>query len=416
MIKKIFRLGGVFSGLGIIWIRTLWRRNRKTDPAQGLERILVLGHAAIGDCIFLLPALRCLRALFPEARIVFMAPRYPTTEELIPATGLVDEIWEFGAEHAERDKPEICGRIKRGRFDAVVMSHATPARLYLPAILNIPLRVGHCRPLTAPHKGWSSGRYVLWRLRRGLISDEFERRLALNRKVWVAEDAEHTVSRNLRLIQALDVDLPLAADSPPKLLETPEQAGLAEKSMEGIDRSRAVGLHVGSPKSQYGKIWPAEKWALVCRKLSERHGVQIVLVGGPDEEDQAGRFLAALDAPCLNLVGRLGLMETFAVVRRCRLLIGNDTGLSKAAMAMGVPAAVVWGPSDRPGYGVFWDKEKHLEIFRPLLCSPCVSMGLRAEGAGVINFATCGHHACLEELTANEVFSAVSAKYGSFFS
>ena len=376
---------------------------------------MILGYAAIGDCIFLLPALRCLRLLFPKAKIVFMGPCYPTTEELVPAMAFADEIWEFEDSGTRDMKTEIARKIVRGRFDAVIMSHATSARFFIPAILDIPVRIGHCRPLIAPRKGWSWARYALWRLRRGLISDEFERRLALNRQVRVAEDSEHTVDRNLRLIRALGCELPLTAANPPDIPETSEQARSAEKNMEGIDRLRAVGLHIGSPKSQYGKIWAAEKWAGVCRKLSERHGVQIVLLGGPDEEDQAARFLAALGAPCLNLAGRLGLMETFAVVRRCRLFLGNDTGLSKAAMAMGVPTAAVWGPSDRPGYGVFWDKEKHLEIFRPLACSPCVRMGLRAEGSGVINFATCGHHACLEQLAAAEVFSAISAKYGSLF-
>jgi ADP-heptose:LPS heptosyltransferase len=173
-----------------------------------------------------------------------------------------------------------------------------------------------------------------------------------------------------------------------------------------------VGVHIGSPEGQYGKIWPPEKLAAVCAGLAESHRVGVVLVGGKDEAGLARRFAAAHPGPFVDAVGRLSLMETFAVIKRCALFVSSDTGMAKAAMAYGVPTATIWGPSDRPGWGVYWKPELHLEIRRDLPCMPCVRMGLRQEGSGVINFSNCGHRACLAELTPEDVLAALRGRYG----
>ena len=62
---------------------------------RDVRRILVIGYGAIGDTLFFLPTLEALRAAHAGASIVWLANPYPATDELIPATGLVDEIWRW---------------------------------------------------------------------------------------------------------------------------------------------------------------------------------------------------------------------------------------------------------------------------------------------------------------------------------
>lgn len=389
---KILRAAG--AGLGLLRL-ALASKGRPTDAP--VRKILVLGYSAVGDLIFLLPALRSLRAGLPEAKIVFAANRYPTTEELLPAAGLADEIWTIDAEGGRAEKARARRLIEEARFDAVVASLPTPMRFFARAIAGIPVRAGHCRPLVAPGAG------VFWKLKRGLITEEFERRLVFNKKSWVFEDHQHMVVRNLDLIQSLGLK---TDDAPPVLPEPPEAREAAERLLAGAAGPK-VGLHIGAPQSQYRKIWPPEKWAEVCLSL----GAEIVLLGGPEEREHAERFARAYGKPFLNLVGRTSLLTGFAVIKRCALMLSNDTGLAKAAMALRVPTATVWGPSDRPGYGIFWEPDRHLEIRRDMPCAPCVRMGFRQEGRGVINFSNCGHHACLEELTPGQAAGALRARY-----
>ncbi len=404
MLAKSARAACALSGLARLALAGL----RPEPPArEPVERVLVLGYAAVGDLLFLLPLLRALRRAWPKARVTFVANRYPTTTELLPALGLVDEIRTIELDDASQAAARAS--IREGRFDVAVVSMPTPLRVIGPALMGIPRRAGHCRALRAPHRGWSWPRYAFWRLRRGLAAGEFERRLVLNCKVWVGEKEEHMVASNLALAAALGVPVGPGDWAPPEL-NLPKGA---EDFAAGLLGPGAwLGVHIGAPTSQYGKIWPPEKLAAVCMGLAESHRVQVVLVGGKDEGEAARRFAAAHPGTFVNAVGTCGLLESFAVIKRCSLFLSSDTGMSKAAMALGTPSATVWGPVERSGQGVFWAPERHLEVRRDLACMPCVRFGMPEEGAGVINFTNCGHRACLGELTPQTVLAALRGRYG----
>lgn len=411
---KAYHLGLILFNLlrlSLSWLRHAAFRSAPAPDAP--QRILVLAYTAVGDFIYLMPALRELRRAFPKARLTVAGSSYPSTAELLPAMGLADEVRILDAPYGHRQAPRQALRwIEEGRFDAVVASLPTSARFFGSSLYSIPLRIAHCRPIEAPHAGWSALRYALWRLSRALMCEEIERRLVFNAKVWVREDGEHMSARNLRLIQALGVKTPEAASCPADMPSSASARRFADAALPPAPGQKTVGLHIGSPQSQYAKIWAPEHWGQVCRRLGRDFKPRFVLVGGPDEAEVPARFEKALGGPFVNMVGRCGLVETLELIRRCDLFLGNDTGLSKAAMALGVPTAAVWGPSDRPGYGILWEPEKHLEIYHQLPCSPCIRMGLRNEGEGVINFTNCGHRRCLNEMSPDEVYEAIRGRYG----
>ena len=183
----------------------LWQSVRR--PAQAVapsevRRILVLGYGAVGDIIFFLPALQGLRQGFPGARIVFLANRYMTTEELLPASGLADDIWlhDWEGPQALAERAGINERIARAGFDLAVLTLSSPAHYFRRGLEAIPLRAGHLR---------ASDPLPLWaRLKKMLVIGEFSRRALLNRKAWIAAGTEHAVPRNLRLLDALGLPRP----------------------------------------------------------------------------------------------------------------------------------------------------------------------------------------------------------------
>ena len=64
------------------------------------------------------------------------------------------------------------------------------------------------------------------------------------------------------------------------------------------------------------------------------------------ERPQAAPLLAALPpGRIIDLVGRTDLLTAAAVLRRCALFIGNDTGLMHLAAASGTPTLGLFGPS-----------------------------------------------------------------------
>lgn len=393
-------------------------RFRRDDRSEFKEpqKILILGYAAIGDLIFFLPTIQALRSAFPHSFIVFAANRYPTSEELIPATNLVNEVWFIEANESLSNKNKIAKKIKEARFDLVVLTPATPVRFFARGIFSIPIRVGHCRQIVAPHEQWSFLRYAFWKLKRAIALEELERRLVLNRKILLSENKDHMVLQNLRLIELLGLPIPPIDESRPKIPEPIHAQNEFQINLPALSRKKKIGVHLGSAQSQYAKIWAAEKWGEVCLKIKELYDVDVVLFGGAKEKEAVIKFKEVFLDPCVNFVGELSLLETFSAIRHCILFLSSDTGLSKAAMAMSIPTATVWGPVSRLEFGVIWNPENHLELFNSVPCSPCVSLGIRREGSDVINFDTCGHHRCLTELSPDTVFRAINARYGGLMS
>jgi heptosyltransferase-2 len=133
-----------------------------------------------------------------------------------------------------------------------------------------------------------------------------------------------------------------------------------------------------------------------------------VLVGSSQEAAVEKIYRENGGSAARSLVGATGLLETFAVLERCSLLIANDTGLAKAAAAFGTPTATLWGPSDPAEFRSPWDPERHLDVRTSISCSPCSWMGTPARPYNYIN---CGGHDCLARLEVETVAAALLRRW-----
>lgn len=377
--------------------RLSWRLSGRRERERAVERVLVVGYAAIGDLLFFLPVLQAIRQKYPKARITWLANAYPTTQELLPATGLVDDIWlhDWEGPRASAEQGGINVRIAEGGFDLAVLTLSSPAHYFQNGLASIPVRAGHLRVI---ERGGA-----LARLKRALVTGEYARRAVLNRTVWIGEEREHALSRNLRLLDALGLDKPF--DTRPRLPLGPAHRARAEKELPG---GPWIGVHLAIPRGQYGKIWAPERFGRLCAGLARTSKARFVLVGSGEEAESVAAAKKEF-AGFVDLTGKLSLLETFAVIGRCSLFLASDTGLAKAAMALGVPTATWWGPSDPREYGVAWDEEKHLDILTGIWCSPCSRMGMpRLSG---LNYLNCGGRDCLAKLDADFAARQLRGKY-----
>jgi heptosyltransferase-3 len=109
---------------------------------------------------------------------------------------------------------------------------------------------------------------------------------------------------------------------------------------------RYVGL--GPTANWSGKAWPPDRFAALFRAVQEEalpDARPVVFAGpGPGEQALAAPVLAALP-DALDLTGRLSLPEASACLSRCKLFVGNDSGLMHLAAAAGTPTLGLFGPS-----------------------------------------------------------------------
>ena len=91
-------------------------------------------------------------------------------------------------------------------------------------------------------------------------------------------------------------------------------------------------IHPGSGSRR--KNWPADRFAELARR-AERAGLEPLILAGPAEED-----VVIGDRP---VVRGLGLRELAELLAGAALYVGNDSGVSHVAGAVGAPTVAVFG-------------------------------------------------------------------------
>lgn len=133
-------------------------------------------------------------------------------------------------------------------------------------------------------------------------------------------------------------DLPYPELQPTADLREWARAWLAHRLNHG---ERPVALHPGSGGRR--KQWPAAGFAWLANEL----GAPVVLLEGPADAEACRQVAAEMPSP-LPLVRAAGLRvaQVAALLEACELYVGNDSGVSHLAAALGVPTVVVVGPTD----------------------------------------------------------------------
>ncbi len=111
-------------------------------------------------------------------------------------------------------------------------------------------------------------------------------------------------------------------------------------------------IGLGPTANWDGKIWPAERFIALFQALAQQvPGVRAAVLAGPGEAERAraAPVLAALPG-AIDLVGNLTLPEVAACLRRCKIFIGNDSGLMHIAAAAGTPTLGLFGRSRADEY------------------------------------------------------------------
>jgi heptosyltransferase-2 len=130
-----------------------------------------------------------------------------------------------------------------------------------------------------------------------------------------------------------------------------------------------IGLNPGASFGS-SKCWPALNFAKTAELFQQKFQADILLLAGPGEEQIADAILSKTTANIINTApDRIDLELLKPIVKRCDLLITNDTGPRHYAVALDVPAVVIMGPTD-PRY-TSSNLDKTIVLRENLDCSPC---------------------------------------------
>ncbi len=367
---------------------------RHSDP----RRILVMMLGDIGDLLLATPALRLLRDRYPAACIVAMTK--PTTVRVLEGTGLVDGFLPVDKHLFDRPaatlRPAVLLRLlrsvsemRRQRFDAVVLLHHLVTWWGTLKFAGLSLASGA-------------------RLRAGL--DNGRGVFLTHRAVDRGFDAAHESTYWLRVVAAMPggrpARQPLAEPDRPIFNLTDEAQDRADALLRSrglTPGDRMLAIHPGSGAYSVARRWFPDRFAVVADTLAERHGLRVVLLGNADERELADQVAGQMRRPAANLAGCTALDELAGVLRRCALLVGNDSGVAHMAAAVGTPVAAIFGPFNHNTWHPLGNSLV-VRVSPALPCMPCVNRGFKRgypEGFPP--------RYCLQEVTPEMVVAAAEA-------
>jgi heptosyltransferase-2 len=315
--------------LAIAWRKCHPRSRGATKSSSGVRSIIVFRLDQLGDLVLTTPLFRELKRLYPGARITaVVAPAYKSilttnrnVDEILPpqelkrkwlparSRWLASVLWFYWTE------------LRRRQFDLAISPRwdvDESLATLLCVLTNASNSVGISTQASAAKR----------KLNRGLDA-AFD-------VVVPAGPVQHEVDRNLAIVEAL------GGKVESRRLEirlTENDRKFASELLIHHHRRRLL-VAVGIGGRAASRKWPLPRYAECLARLNQQRDVQPVIVCSREEDAEAAELSVMLPVPPYILSG-VPLRAVCAVLERCDLFIGNDTGTAHLAAAMDCPTMIV---------------------------------------------------------------------------
>ncbi len=355
-----------------------------------IGRILALKLDHIGDFLTGLPAIRRLKSLFPAAELHVLAS--PAARSLAAMESAIDGFIEFQFFHTrselgprdltEEDFAALEARLAPYGFDLAVDLRMHPDTRGVMRHVPARIRAGYDHAGQFPFLDIA----LEWDRDSPLV----RKRAHVSDRLLHLVEAIATASEPVRIAGGLRLE-----DPAPVIAALPVAARL-------LFRRPVAAVHPGVGNS--ARQWPVAHYAALCDLLALKAGLNVVLIGGPDERALAEEVLSLVRqrGAVVSLAGETKLSDLPRLLAACALYVGNNSGPKHLAASLGVPTvgihsgvvdAAEWGPLG----------ERAVAVQRAMLCRPCYL--LKAED--------CPRDlACLRQLSPAMVFETCAGMLG----
>jgi heptosyltransferase II len=322
------------------------------------QKILVVQPSWVGDAVMATPTLRAIREIYPDAHIAYLMRRY--VKAIYTGMPWADQLITYRTGKTSRKAGkglfDLALRLRAAKFDMAVLLPNSFKTALVAKMANIPKVVGYERDARSflltdkllPVK--DKGKFV--------PSPIVKYYLGLAHYLGATD-------RNIKLelfvtpFEQREADEILARCSLPVDLNRPASRGSSP-------------LVMLNPGAQYGaaKCWIPANFAAVGDRLHEELGATILISGTPKERRILDEVQARMRHKPIDLSTKgttLGALKD--IIRRCDLMITNDTGPRHIAAAFDVPVVTVFGPTHPEWTEIYFAKERKVSV--PVFCGPC---------------------------------------------
>jgi lipopolysaccharide heptosyltransferase II len=338
---------------------------------SSIERILVVNFGGIGDEILFFPTIQSLREAYPNAKLTALVE--PRCEGIMKFNPAIDEVVTFDAKHNPTygDFAKLVWKLRGMKFDLAITAGSSWMMTFLVALVGTKYRVGY---------------------RTNRLAPLLTLAVPLNKQQYAAHMYHDLVGFLGK------------APRPPQMTVNPADRDWAKAFYQehGRQEDRPVVIfHPGVSKISIEKNiikgWAPDRWVELGRRLAAQ-GCQVVLAGGPDDEDVIRLIKETGEFPVTEAYGKTkSLGQLAALIEQADVLVSVDSAPMHVGVGVSTPTVAIFGPTDPakllpPG-------TVHLPVaVEGLSCRPCL-WDRRA--------TSCDELSCLKQLGVDQVEAAV---------
>jgi heptosyltransferase-2 len=333
---------------------------------QHPKRILIIRLSSLGDILLSTPLIRALRSRFQNAQIHYLVFR--EYSDILRFNPHLNKIIQIPRISRLREYKDLGMTLRPYSYDLVLDLHSslrsTLIRFYsrLSSIIMV-------------NKNYFK-RWLLVYLKRNLYAPPYS-----------------MVSKYFSVVKHLQVledekGLEIFIDE-----ETRQKVNRLFREQEF--HGKVVGI---APRARWEtKCWPLDNYAILAKELCFQ-GFHVVLLGSESERPACEQIRHAAVPAVWNAAGKMTILESAELLRRCDILVCNDSGPMHLACAVSTPVAAIFGNTCKE-FG-FYPYHNRSHIFSlDLECKPCHHIGLKK--------CPKDHFSCMENIKPGTVLEAV---------
>ena len=306
-------------------------------------KILIVQTAFIGDVVLTLPLVQLLSKTFPHFSIdIIVIPRSAEVLRNHPDVNNIIIYDKYGIDKGVKGFLRLLKFIKSEHYDIAFIPHRSLRSALLAYLGNIGRRIGFNK---------SAGKI--------LFTD-----------IVKYEKGIHEIDRNLSLLKP--VSIVKVIKEPPRLYPASADVVFINKILfeeEILDTSKLIGVAPGSVWNT--KRWTKEGYIQLIKKLVARNYI-VCLIGGKDDVLLCKEIVSTIGrGRVFSTAGKLSLLQSAELIKRCNVLVSNDSAPIHIATAVETSVVAIFGPTVPAfGFAPFGNFDAIIETLG-LKCRPC---------------------------------------------
>ncbi len=334
------------------------KTSRPQLESARLKKVLIIQLERIGDIVVSHNAVKSLCLSKAALEVYMLIPL--EYKDLLMGEEIYERIYGLGSSRNIIENITLLKQIRKEKFDAVIDFTGRYSLLsgIIAYLTGIPIRIGSSL----------KGKEIFY----NVTVEQSDEQHCVDEKYGLLENINHKPEKKYHKLQVSD--------------KAEKKADIIFKD-NGIGDKKPIVFHLGG--YYVSQRWPVDKFIKLIKKVETTYSEYVAMIIATDEEIINQVKISLPDIPVLT---ELPLDVLVAVINKCSVFVGNNTGPLHIAAALDKKTVSSMGPTKPFRWYPLGDN--HIVLRKNLQCSPC-SKG------------TCESHECLQMIEVEDFMSAL---------